>query len=134
MQPSIEKPLALVVDDEKPLAEIFATALERAGYRTESVNSGEAALARLAEITPAVVVLDLTLPDVGGAEILKEIRANPRLAKTRVIIASAQARQAEALRGKADLILIKPVDFSQLRDLAARLRLATGPLDRDKKL
>ena len=98
MKPPMEKPLALVVDDEKHLAEIFATALERAGYRTESVNSGEAALARLAEITPAVVVLDLTMPDVGGAEILKEIRANPRLAKTRVIIASAEARQADALR------------------------------------
>ena len=124
--------MALIVDDEKYLAEIFATALQRAGYQTEIVNSGQAAMARLADVTPAVVVLDLTLGDMSGDQILKNIRANPRLAKTRIIVASAEQQRAESLRGKADLVLIKPISYVQLRDLAARLRPPSDSLDKDK--
>lgn len=120
----MSNPLALIVEDEQVLAEIFSIALQGAGFTTESVLDGQAAMDRLAEISPALVVLDLHLPGVSGPEILRRIRADDRLAQTRLIIVTADASKADSLQGEADLILLKPVGVSQLRDLAARFRPA----------
>jgi CheY-like chemotaxis protein len=67
------------------------------------------------------VVLDLHLPGVSGRKLLDVIRADGRLTKTRVILATADYRTAEELRDSADLVLLKPISFKQLRDLSARL-------------
>jgi CheY-like chemotaxis protein len=53
---------------------------------------------------------------------LRQIRADARLAGTRVIIATADPLMAQTLNDAADLVLIKPISFSQLRDLAKQLR------------
>jgi DNA-binding response OmpR family regulator len=113
--------LALIVEDHQDSAVIFANALQEAGFEVEIVPTGDAALARLAVTTPAVVILDLDLPRVSGTEILHHIRADARLAKTCVIIATAFPDLAVGLEEEADLVLVKPVSFSQLRDLATRL-------------
>jgi len=113
---------ALIIEDDEFLSEIFDKALQAARYRTEVVRDGRLALQRLAETTPAVVVLDLHLPHVSGQDILRHIRAEPRLAKTRVMLATADPLTAELLRPQATLVLLKPISFSQLRDLADRLR------------
>jgi len=99
---------ALIVEDETDLAIIFSKALQEAGFETQST-------------TPQIVVLDLHLPRVSGEEVLEQIRADERLATTKVIIATADPRMAETLQDRADLVLLKPIGFSQLRDLAARL-------------
>jgi DNA-binding response OmpR family regulator len=115
-------PLALIIEDDTKLAHIFAEALRAADYETEIIKEGSTTLERLATTVPAVVVLDLHLPQISGEEILHKIRAEPRLAETRVMIATADPTLAETLRAQADLVLIKPISFSQLRDLAKRLR------------
>ena len=71
-----------------------------------------------------MVVLDLHLPNVSGKDILKAIRNDTRLSKTRVIIVSADAFQSEYLSEEVDLVLIKPVGFNQLREMASRLKNA----------
>jgi DNA-binding response OmpR family regulator len=114
--------LALIIEDDPDLAVIFAEALKAAGFEIEIIQDGKVALSRLAETYPAVVVLDLQLPHTSGEQVLRQIRTDSRLAKTRVIIASANSLMAESLRADADLTLIKPISFSQLRDLAIRLR------------
>lgn len=114
-------PFALIIEDHEDSAIIFAEALKAAGFETEAVRLGDVALQRLAVTTPDVVVLDLHVPRVGGPDILRQIRTDARLAKTRVIVATAHPQLAESLRGEADLMLIKPVGFHQLRDMAARL-------------
>ena len=58
--------LALIVKDEDNLAKIFTTVLEMADFKIEVAADGAAALARLGEVVPAVVVLDLHLPQVSG--------------------------------------------------------------------
>lgn len=113
--------LGLIIEDDDDLSVIFSEALQAAGFKTEIIQSGDQALARLAVTTPDVVVLDLHLPRVAGMDILHQIRADARLAKTRVIVATAHPRMAESLRDEADLVLLKPISFSQLRDLAAIL-------------
>ena len=91
-------------------------------WKTEIIQDGEVALARLAETVPHVVLLDLHLPQVSGRTILQHIRTDKRLVNTRVILATADPRTAEMLRDEVSLVLIKPISFIQLRDLASRLR------------
>lgn len=119
---SDEKPLALIIEDDRRQANVFAQALRMAEFKTEVIKDGNEALARLAEVIPAVVVLDLHLPHASGKDILEQIRADGRLEKTRVMLATADALFANSLAGDADLVLLKPISFNQLRDLAARLR------------
>lgn len=116
------KPLALIIEDDHKLSDIFSLSLQAAAFETEIVSDGERARQRLAELQPALVVLDLHLPFVSGETLLQEIRADRRLAVTRIIVTTADALLAERLRGKADLVLLKPVSPAQLRDLASRLR------------
>lgn len=116
------QPLALIIEDDTDLADIFTLALQAAGFATETLNRGDVALARLADIAPSVVLLDLHLPGADGQQILRRVRADTRLSDTRVIIASADAAMAEALDSETDLVLLKPISYSQLRDLTARLR------------
>jgi DNA-binding response OmpR family regulator len=117
---------ALIVEDDQDLAIIFARALQEAGFETQIVRAGDTALMWLSSTTPDVVVLDLYLPRVSGEDILHQIRADPRLAGIRVIIATADPQLAKVLQEEADLVLIKPIGFGQLRDLAARLGFTTS--------
>ncbi|MBN1284443.1 MAG: response regulator [Anaerolineae bacterium] len=116
-----DKPLALVIEDDFDAATIFATALKANGFETEMIHDGAEALKRLETVTPAVVVLDMHLPEVAGTDILRRIRANPAMKDTRVLVATADARMADTVEHLADLVLLKPITFSQVRDLAARL-------------
>jgi DNA-binding response OmpR family regulator len=115
-------PVALIIEDDPDLATIFAEALRMAQFETEIVHDGQAALAVLIATTPTVVLLDLHLPHVSGQTILQQIRADERLAKTRILLATADSLKAESLREEVDLVLLKPISFYQLRDLAKRLR------------
>ncbi len=115
-----KKPFAIVIEDEGSLADIYSEALRAAGYEVEVILGGLTALMRVASAVPQLVVLDLHLPNVSGADILRQIRTDERLAHTHVIIATADMTMADALRKEADEVLIKPVSFSQLRDLAKR--------------
>ena len=118
------QPTALIIEDDARLAKIFSFALQAAEFQTEIIQDGAIALTRLAEVVPHLVVLDLHLPHHSGQEILYHIRADARLDQTRVMLATADARLAENLREEADLVLLKPISPSQLRDLATRLRPA----------
>ena len=120
------QPLAFIIEDDPKLANIFAEALRGAGFETEIIQEGRTARDRLAETIPALVVLDLHLPYLSGEDLLFHIRADKRLAETRIILATADPRMAENLREEADLVLIKPISFVQLRDLAARLHPSGG--------
>lgn len=117
------KPLALIVEDDPKLGEIFSLTLQDE-FTTEIIAEGDAALVRLTQVIPVIVVLDLNLPKVSGREILAQIRADERLAKTRVILATADSHQSADLTNDADIIILKPVSPLQLRELASRLKTA----------
>jgi len=115
------KEIALIIEDDEDLSEIFGQALSAANYEIEIIRDGAVARDRLKEVLPVVVVLDMHLPNLSGNILLKQIRADERLKKTRVVVATADAQMGESLRGVADLVLIKPITFTQLRDLTFRL-------------
>src|SRR5687767_13567429 len=76
---------------------------------------------RLRNVVPFIIVLDLHLPNVDGTEILAWVRSMPALKETLVIVVTADARMGETLEDKADLVLLKPATFTQIRDFTARL-------------
>lgn len=115
-------PVALIIEDDVDLADIFSDALQAAQFKTEIIADGAAAQRRLQEMVPHLVVLDLHLPHISGETLLRQIRSTPALAKVKVVIASADPITADMLSPESDLVLVKPVSFSQLRDLALRLK------------
>ena len=115
-------PVAFIIEDDHIISKIFETAVKEAQYETRVIYDGKDALDKLGSNTPDLVVLDLHLPSVSGVQVLKAIRNDRRLARTRVIIVSADAVLTDYLREDADLVLIKPVGFFQLREMAVRLK------------
>jgi CheY-like chemotaxis protein len=79
-------PLVLVVDDNPDTLAICETSLRTAGYRTATAVSGAEALARLPELRPALVVLDLAMPGVDGFATARAIRARPETADLPILV------------------------------------------------
>ncbi len=122
----IPKERALVIEDDFDLSTIFVAALEQAGYEAEAIRDGLEAQERLKAETPDLVILDMHLPRVSGVELFSQIRADERLKKTLVVIATADARLGESYVDIADFVLIKPITFIQMRDLTARLHKSSS--------
>ncbi len=115
------KPFALIVEDDIELSDIFSVVLRASGMNTEIVRDGSQALDRIHATMPDVVVLDMHLPKMSGLEILAEVRANAALRALRVVVITADALLAKASEEQADMTLLKPVSFSQISDITARL-------------
>ena len=112
---------ALVIEDDPELSVIFSKALELADYKIERITDGLLAQNRLKEVVPDIVVLDLHLPHVQGEVLLNQIRNDDRLSKTKIIIATADSRIASQMRDDADLVLLKPISFRELRDVVSQM-------------
>jgi two-component system alkaline phosphatase synthesis response regulator PhoP len=113
--------MVLVIEDNFDIAEVFRMAFQKAGYQVEVARDGQRALDLLAEIEPDVIVLDLRLPYVSGPEVLRYIHQETRLVNTYIIVTSADPRLAASFHDQANMVLIKPVTYSQLRDVVASL-------------
>jgi two-component system phosphate regulon response regulator PhoB len=118
----MDKQLAIIIEDEKDLALIFAEAMADAGFRPEIYYDGGPALSRLTEVIPKVIVLDLNLPNIAGADVLKMVEKSDRLSDVKVIIITGSPIKAKSFEEVADLILVKPISYTRLRDLAQHLQ------------
>ena len=109
----------LVVDDERSLAKLVASYLERDGYAVECAFDGAAALDAAQRTEPDVVVLDLMLPEVDGVEVCRQLRT---FSNCYVVMLTARTEEVDKLIGLgvgADDYVTKP--FSP-RELVARVR------------
>ena len=80
----------LVVEDDEPTRVLLRRTLERAGWDVTPVENGRVGLERLAEVTPAVVLLDLMMPEMDGFEFLESLRANAAWRDLPVIVITAK--------------------------------------------
>jgi two-component system phosphate regulon response regulator PhoB len=112
----------LLVDDEPDLRQLVAFNLESAGFDVVAVASGQEALAEIGRIHPAIVILDVMLPDLAGTEVCRRLRADAELADVGVIMLTARGDEADRVLGfevGADDYVVKP--FS-VRELVFRVR------------
>lgn len=116
-----QKPI-LVVDDDADIRETVADVLDHLGYSVITAENGRVALDLLrAGPPPALILLDLMMPDMDGWEFLSELRASPPFESVPVVILSAMDRA----RGPAEAgYLRKPFDLDDL--LAVVERYAQG--------
>jgi DNA-binding response OmpR family regulator len=116
-------PRILVVEDEQDIAALIKHALERSGdAQVDIAASGDTALRAVSDCAPDLVILDINLPVVNGAEVCRMIRARPESASLPIIILTARTSEADRVAGLdlgADDYVTKP--FS-LRELSARVR------------
>lgn len=115
------KPLALIIEDDKDSARLYSRILVPMGYDYQIVPDQEAAIARLNEIEPQMVLLDMSLTkwkrDAAGSVILSKIRQDERLKNTRVIVVTAYSVLADEVVNDVEGILIKPISAVKLKDL-----------------
>lgn len=112
---------ALIIEDNVEIGNIYCMTLEMLEYETEHFTDGKAALDRLGEVEPDLIVLDMNLPQISGHYIYKKVRSEPRMNKTTIIISTANNLVAEVLAGElapGDHLLLKPVSMQELRKLA----------------
>src|SRR5581483_2669211 len=109
----------LIVDDEPRIAEIAGDYLRHAGYRVLAATTGAAALAAAAAERPALVVLDLRLPDMDGIEVARGLRRDSDVPIVMLTARADESDRLEGLEAGADDYVVKP--FSP-RELVARVR------------
>ncbi|MEK3793652.1 response regulator transcription factor [Paenibacillus sp. FSL R7-0204] len=117
----MNKPMILVVEDDKPIRKLITTTLETQGYKYHTAETGEASILEAVSSQPDLMILDLGLPDMDGVDIIRKIRAWSNLP---IIVVSARSEdrdKIEALDAGADDYLTKP--FS-VEELLARLRVS----------
>jgi CheY-like chemotaxis protein len=118
----MDKPFALLIEDDRDVSTLFRHVLDMAGYDSENAYDGIEAMKRLSELQPDVVLLDLQLPGLSGIDILTKMRADERMKNIPVVVITAYAYYAKNLPVEPDLFLLKPVDIQDLSNLLQRLR------------
>ena len=113
------KPRILIVEDEPGIADTLQYALRTEGFEPAWVATGEEALARIGSDVPALVILDVGLPDASGFEVFKRIRATSEVPVVFLTARSDEIDRVVGLELGADDYIAKP--FSP-RELVARVR------------
>jgi len=114
----------LIVDDDVLLVKVVTVYLRAAGYEVRSVNDGSAAMAEIGSFKPAVVITDLMMPGMPGAELLAQIRSDRDLDDVKVIVYSAKSYEYDyrsSLEAGADAYLVKPVGNKKMLETIAGL-------------
>jgi DNA-binding response OmpR family regulator len=110
-----------VVEDDPDISRLMSLHLSAAGYQPEQFTHGVAALTAAEHAAPAMVLLDIRLPDCDGREVARRLRSSAQFAQTAIMMVSAFSTETDrvnALESGADDYLVKP--FSP-RELVARV-------------
>jgi two-component system response regulator MtrA len=117
----------LVVDDEANIRELVSVYLRAAGFAIESAADGLAALERFHAVAPDLVLLDIMLPGMSGAEVCAQIRAESRVPIVMLTARDTDADKVSLLNSGADDYIVKPFSPPELvARVRAVLRRTTG--------
>ena len=110
----------LVVDDDALTRKMLVRTLTSVGYRCGESESGRTAWERIQEEQPALVLLDLEMPELNGAELLKRLRAdrNPDISQIPAIMLTGhggEESEVRCLEAGADDFVTKPINFAVLK-------------------
>jgi CheY-like chemotaxis protein len=114
----------MVVEDDDMIRQLITVNLEIEGFEVIGATDGREALARVKEVHPTVVTLDVMMPHLDGWETASRLRSDPETADIKLVLLSARAQQADLDRGEqigVDAYLTKPFDPDELIEIVRRL-------------
>lgn len=94
-------PMILIVEDDPMIGELIMLRLTAAGYRTSWARNGREALAKIYEVRPKIMVLDLGLPVIDGFGVLEQVRAQQFFKNLPIIVLTARHELADVKRAMA---------------------------------
>ena len=112
----------LIVEDEPDIGDLLAFHLEREGYQVTRSRTGADALRQVRARPPDLILLDLMLPELGGLEVCRRLRQDPRTASVPIVMLTARGEEVDRILGLelgADDYIVKP--FSP-KEVVARVR------------
>jgi two-component system cell cycle response regulator DivK len=113
-----ERPLVLLVEDDRDGRLLFADWLEDAGFRVEQAHNGLQALERAVDLLPDAIFTDLNIPGIDGYELTRRLKQDPRTAAIPVLAVTGYAPFTQdpgrAERAGCDGVLAKPCDPDEL--------------------
>ncbi|MCG3209031.1 MAG: Sensor histidine kinase RcsC [Anaerolineae bacterium] len=116
-QPSVDKPLILMAEDNESNIKTISRYLTRSGYRVEIALNGIEAITRARVLQPDLILMDIQMPEMDGLEATRHLRADPQLANTPIIAVTALAMSGDrerCLAAGANEYLSKPVNLKRL--------------------
>lgn len=131
MTQPIDPGLVLVVEDEDNIATALGFVIDREGLRHQRIATGVGAIDSIRTLRPAIVLLDVMLPEVSGFDICREVRADATLDAIRIVMMTARGsgpQQARCLQLGANAFLPKPFELQALRNI---IRDLLPPADQD---
>src|SRR4029078_10684578 len=108
------QPLVLVADDEPRITKLVSIALSEEGFRVVAANGGEDALAKAEEVRADIVLLDIVMPDLGGIEVVRQLRARRPVPVILLTAKGSPANKAKGLDLGADDYIAKPFHPDEL--------------------
>jgi DNA-binding response OmpR family regulator len=135
ISPDADSPLVLLVEDERSIAQPFARALQRAGFRTALAETGSEAVTLSAQRAPDVILLDLALPDIDGRDVCRIIRRDSTVPIIMVTASGTVTDRVVGLELGADDYVVKPFSTGEvIARIRALLRRRHGTLTADEQI
>jgi two-component system, OmpR family, phosphate regulon response regulator PhoB len=125
----MSQPLVLLTEDDEDVRALAELVLRREGFEVRAVTDGQAALDAAAERTPAVAVLDVSMPRVDGLEAARRLRERPETREIPIMLLTARVTDADRERGRqagADAQLDKPFSPAVLAERVRALLAERG--------
>jgi DNA-binding response OmpR family regulator len=107
----------LIADDNENIREALTSILEDEGYALWIAKDGAEALRKVREISPDIIILDVTMPEISGYDVCRTIKNDPDLKKIFVLMLSAKGQATEQEHGReagADEYMVKPFSPSEI--------------------
>jgi len=127
----------LIVDDEKSIREMIIFALSSAGMKVRGAKSGKAALLKIYDKKPDILLLDWMMPGMSGPELTRRLRKDPLTADIPIIMLTAKATEDDKVTGLysgADDYVVKPFSPRELIARISAILRRTTPGDHDGKI
>ncbi|MDO8607309.1 MAG: response regulator [Phaeospirillum sp.] len=129
VEPTVEQPLVLVIDDDAVARDLLGRFLTENGFRARFAADGPLGLEMARALKPAAITLDVMMPGMDGWSVLTALKTDPDLAMIPVIMVSVVENQALGYALGAHHFMSKPIDRDQLAEVLSRFK-DRGPIER----
>lgn len=119
-----KKKKILIIEDENELCDFLGLRMERGGFEVIAANDGIEGLNKARLEKPDLIILDLMLPKMHGEDVCKEVRKDPRISETPIIMLTAKCADADKVIGTvigADVYMVKPFEGAKLMQAINKL-------------